>query len=104
MLKIFARFIPVLTVLLLCDCSGIVPNFTKGRLVSTHYLAQFRGGGSLSTLWYLGSDEKYHHFAHFVKINTYYKVRRQELRVPQEFSYKSRDPLLVGNAPNWRGL
>jgi hypothetical protein len=58
----------------------------------------------MSTLWYRGSDKKYHYFAHYVKVSTLYKVRREELHVPDEFPYRSRDPVFVGDKPYWRNL
>ncbi len=88
----------VLVCLFLSGCSGFLPSTSfRGRVVTPSYLAQFRGGGSLSTLWYLGSDKKYHYFAHYVKVSTSYRVRREELRIPDEFRYKSKESVYVGN-------
>ena len=58
----------------------------------------------MSTLWYRGSDQTYHYFAHYVKVSTFYRIRRQELHIPDEFPYKSKDPVFVGDAPCWRDL
>jgi hypothetical protein len=103
-MKSFALLLLVHAALLFSGCSGFVPSISKGRIVSPHYLAQYRGAGSLSTLWYRGSDENYHYFAHYVKVSTLYRVRRQALRVPDEFPYKSRESVFVGNAPYGRNL
>ena len=44
--------------LLLSGCSGICPSASfGGHVVSPTHIAQFRGVGSMSTLWYRGSDE-----------------------------------------------
>ncbi len=58
----------------------------------------------MSTLWYLGSDKKYHYFAHYVKVSTRYRVRREELHFPNEFPYKSQKSVFVGTSPVWRDL
>jgi len=71
--------------------------------VSAQDLQQFRHGGSMSTLWYRGSDKKYHHFAHFVKFSTLYRVPRQELDISDEFPLKSEDAVSVGDSPSWWG-
>lgn len=103
-MKNFSRLLPVLVPLLICGCSGFRPSVSKGRVVSAHDVAQFRGGGSMSTLWYRGSDEKYHYFAHYVKVSTFYRVPRSELQIPGEFPYKSRDPVFIGDSPIWKSL
>jgi hypothetical protein len=104
-MKRFQRLFPVwIAVLFISGCSGFMPSVSKGRVVSPHYLAQFRGGGSISTLWYRGSDREYHYFAHYVKVSTLYRVHRSELHIPDEFPYKSKDPVFVGDAPYWRDL
>ena len=82
---------------LVSGCSGFVSGpSSRGRIVSPQYLDQFRHGGSLSTLWYKGSDEKYHYFAHYVKVSTYYRVRREDLQVTDEFPYNSKKSVFVG--------
>lgn len=93
---------PVAVLLLLFSgCSGFLPNVGAGPVVSSSEVAQFHGGGSLSTLWYLGSDKKYHYFEHYVKVGTRYRVRRDELQVPDEFPYKTKDAVFIGDAPFW---
>lgn len=95
----------ILIGLLIAGCSGLLPSPTPaGRVVSPTYLAQFRGGGSLSTLWYRGSDQKYHYFAHYAKVSTFYRIRRQDLHIPDEFLFKSKNSVFVGNASYWRDL
>ena len=64
----------------LAACSG-----SQGRVVSPEYLAGYEGGGSLSTLWYQGSDEHYHHFRHLNKQSTPYRIRRSDMPWPGEF-------------------
>lgn len=49
-----------------------------GRVVSVERLARFEGGGSLSTLWYYGSDKDYHYFTHLWKSSTPYRIRHDE--------------------------
>lgn len=48
----------------------------QGRVVSPEWLSGFEGGGSLSTLWYYGSDGRYHHFRHLWKTVTPYRVKQ----------------------------
>src|SRR4051794_21702777 len=79
------------------DVSGFVPSLGSGPLVSPAYLASYRAGGSMSTLWYLGSDKRYHYFSHYVKTESRYRVPRDQLLVPGEFSYGKRKPLYVGS-------
>jgi hypothetical protein len=85
-------------------CSGFLPNAQRGKVVSPQYLAQYRNGGSLSTIWYLGSDHTYHYFSHYVKVSTTYRVRRSELSIPDEFPRGSKEPVFVSDAPYWRTL
>lgn len=94
----------LLIAMLICGCSGLTPSISKGRIVSAQEIARFRGGDSLSTLWYLGSDDEYHHFAHFVKLSTRYRVARSELQLPNEFAYKSKNPVHVDNSPKWNSF
>lgn len=95
----------ILICLLASACSGLIPGFSsEGKIVSPSYLAQYRGGGSMSTLWYRGSDAEYHYFAHYMKVSSLYRVPREELQVPGEFPYKSRKSVSVGDAPYWRNL
>ena len=49
-----------------------------GKVVSVERLARFEGGGSLSTLWYYGSDQDYHYFSHLWKSSTRYRIRHDE--------------------------
>ena len=84
-------------------CSGLFPSpFFGADLVSPSYIAQYRGGGSLSTLWYQGSDAGWHYFAHYAKVSTNYRVARKELSFPTEFPYKTRKPVSVGDDPIWQ--
>ena len=64
----------------LAGCSG-----PQGKVVSPEYLAGYEGGGSLSTLWYQGSDDRYHHFRHLNKQSTPYRIRRSDMPWPGEF-------------------
>ncbi|WP_440224236.1 hypothetical protein ACQQ2N_03215 [Dokdonella sp. MW10] len=85
-------------------CSGFMTSVRGGSIVSPQHLAQYRGIGSISTLWYLGSDTGYHYFAHYVKVSTGYRVRRQDLAIPDEFAYRSRPATFAGAASYWQGL
>ncbi len=73
----------------LITLSGCASGFTviqpgKGKEIELSRLAQLQSG-SLSTVWYDGSDAEFHYFTHFVKTMTKYKVRRNELNWPDEF-------------------
>ena len=83
-------FIPIILVLNV-GCSGLLPNPFEGggKVVSVAYLAQYEGGGSLSTLWYRGSDDKYHYFVHYVKASTKYRILKSELDWENEFKLNS---------------
>jgi hypothetical protein len=91
-------------IVLSAGCSGFIPSLSKGEVVRPSYLLQFCGGGSLSTLWYLGSDDSYHYFAHYVKSSTNYRVRRVDLKIPFEFPYKKREAVSVGDAGFWEDI
>lgn len=84
-------------------CSGGLPAFTPGGyVVQPTYLAQFTSGGSLSTLWYRGSDARYHYFSHFVKVSTGYRVKRSDLTLSadDEFQIGTQKSVLVANFRN----
>ena len=81
-------------------CSGFLPSSLSkgGKIVSPDYLAQYEGGGSLSSLWYRGSDDKYHYFVHYVKISTRYRILRDKLVWMDEFQIgNNQKPILVNN-------
>jgi hypothetical protein len=103
-MKKFFCLLAVLVALSTSGCSGFMPGASPGRVVSAQHVAQFRGSGSISTLWYLGSDERHHYFAHYVKVSTFYRVKRAELQIPGEFPYKSQDSVFIGNSPIWKSL
>lgn len=91
--------------LTLAACSGFLGSWpAEGRVVAPGEVAKYQGGGSMSTLWYYGSDADYHYFAHFVKTATRYRVRREDLQLPDEFPYQSRQPVSVGGKPYWKNL
>ena len=69
--------------------------FSKGEVVTPEYLSRYEGGGSLSTLWYAGSDNEYHHFKHFVKTSTKYRISKNDLNWEAEFPLKSMPAVLV---------
>lgn len=50
----------------------------NGRVVTAERLSRFEGGGSLSTLWYYGSDGDYHYFRHLWKSSTPYRIHQDE--------------------------
>ena len=67
-----------LLLLFLCSLLVLSPSCTSphGKVVSAKYLSQYEGGGSLSTLWYYGADEKYHYFRHLHKTSTPFRIRK----------------------------
>jgi hypothetical protein len=67
------------------SCSGAIPLPGKGEIVSPSHLARYSNGGSISTVWYCGSDRHYHHFRHLFKTSTRYRVRRTDMAWPKEF-------------------
>lgn len=76
----------LMTLIALSGCAsgfGVV-QLGKGKEIEPNNLAQLQSG-SLSTVWYDGSDNEFHYFTHFVKTKTKYKVRRDELNWPDEF-------------------
>ena len=104
-MKTHVLIIVAFVAILVSGCSGFRPSLgSGGRVVSASYVAQFQGGGSMSTLWYHGSDDQYHYFSHYVMFSTKYRVRRSELKIPDEFPNRSKEPVSVGDAPYWRGL
>ncbi len=70
-------------VLMTTSCTS--PN---GRVVTAEGLSRFEGGGSLSTLWYYGSDGEYHHFRHLWKSSTPYRVKDTEFEWHPEIEFK----------------
>jgi hypothetical protein len=60
----------------------------NGRVVTTERLSRFEGGGSLSTLWYYGSDGEYHYFRHLWKSSTPYRVKQGEFEWQPEVEFK----------------
>ena len=89
----------LLTVLLsfkMAACSGLAPS-PFVTTTSPSELSRLEGGGSLSTLWYHGSDEKYHYFRHLVKTTTRYKIPRSQLNWEEEFPLNSKKDILVTN-------
>ena len=79
---------------LLSSCSGLIPSpFTSST--SPTELARLEGGGSLSTLWYQGSDSNYHYFVHLVKTSTRYRIPRNELHWEDELPAKSRSKAVL---------
>lgn len=81
---------------LVTGCSGVFPSLGAGPVVAPMELNQFTGGGSMSTLWYLGSDRRHHHFSHLFKTTTRYRVKREELDWQPEFPLHSEESVLVG--------
>lgn len=89
----------------LVGCSGVFPSLGAGPVVAPAELDQFTGGGSMSTLWYLGSDARYHHFSHLFKTTTRYRVKREDLDWQPEFPLDTEKSVLVGpgvQAAKWR--
>lgn len=90
---------------LMVGCSGVIPTLVpRGYIVKPSHLSQFTSGGSLSTLWYLGSDSRYHYFSHLCKVTTNYRVKRSDLVLNKEdeFEFKTKDNELVAHFANPR--
>jgi hypothetical protein len=76
------QFAILAVVIMAASCAS--PN---GRLVTAERLSRFEGGGSLSTLWYYGSDGEYHYFRHLWKSSTPYRVKQDEFEWRPEFKF-----------------
>lgn len=76
-------FISVLLIAIsLPGCSGVFPSLSPGgTIVEPAVLGNYTSGGSLSTLWYHGSDSRYHYFSHLFKVSTKYRVKREQLEL-----------------------
>ena len=86
-------------------CSGGIPALVpRGYIVEASHLSQFTSGGSLSTLWYLGTDSRYHYFSHLWKVTTHYRFKRSNLVLNKEdeFKFKTKDNELVAHFANPR--
>ena len=84
-------------------CSGGFPALApSGYVVQPGDLRQFISGGSLSTLWYRGSDTRYHYFSHMVKVSTNYRVKRSDLKLSDddEFQIGTKESALVARFRN----
>lgn len=81
----------------LSACTGLFPTPypSEGKIVTPEYLSKYEGGGSISTIWYRGSDDKYHYFVHLVKIKTKYRIRKEDLTWEIDFPLKSRPSMLI---------
>ena len=78
--------------------SGLLPAiFRCGYTVSPDKVERLTGNGSMSTVWYLGSDRKHHYFSHLVKVTTDYRVRREEMILSDgdEFQLEQKKPVLA---------
>jgi hypothetical protein len=86
-------------------CSGGIPALVpRGYIVEPSHLSQFTSGGSLSTLWYRGSDSRHHYFSHLWKVTTNYRVKRSDLILNKEdeFEFETKDNELVAHFANPR--
>lgn len=72
-------------ILMLTAASCTSPN---GRVVTAERLSRFEGGGSLSTLWYYGSDGEYHYFRHLWKSSTPYRVKQGDFEWRPEVEFE----------------
>ena len=74
-------------------CSGIMwpPGYVE--TIKPSDLQKYSHGGSMSTLWYLGSDQNYHYFQHKYKVVSDYRIRRECFNWKQEFPRGSREPV-----------
>lgn len=77
----------------LSGCSGIVTIPGYAATVLPAFLQQYSHGGSMSTLWYEGSDARYHYFRHSFKVSSAYRIRRSDLHWLNEFPKGSRKPV-----------
>lgn len=76
-------FLILLIVFCLNGCFSIIHE------VSPEKLDQYKTCGSLNTLWYMGSDQKYHYFSHLCKTRTEFKVKKSDLLWEHEVPYGS---------------
>lgn len=74
-------------------CSGVIAVPGYVQTVRPEYLRQYARGGSLSTLWYEGSDARFHYFSHSFKARSRYRIRRDALHWHHEFPRGSRSPV-----------
>ena len=68
MIRQLSLLVPVLVV---ASCAS-----PHGRVVTAESLSRFEGGGSMSTLWYYGSDGEFHYFRHLWKLSTPYRIEQ----------------------------
>ena len=95
---ITSLIVGVVAAVTLGGCSGLLPAMAPaGYVVQPTYLGNFTSGGSMSTLWYRGSDHRYHYFSHLFKVSTNYRVKRPELMIQpsDEFSFGSKEPVFA---------
>ena len=67
-----------------CYSGFTVAQIGDGRIIAYEELRKF-DQGSLSTVWYQGSDEEFHYFIHYIKTSTRYRVRKEEVEIQREF-------------------
>ena len=82
-LKVFI-ILTVATALSGCYSGFTIAQMGDGKLIAYEELRKF-DSGSLSTVWYQGSDEEFHYFVHFIKTSTRYRVRKEEVEIVKEF-------------------
>ncbi|MGI9266920.1 MAG: hypothetical protein ACR2QY_05325 [Akkermansiaceae bacterium] len=103
LLLFLSLFLSIITSLSFVGCSGGIPALVpRGYIVKPSHLSQFTSGGSLSTLWYRGSDSRYHYFSHLWKVTTNYRVKISDLILNKEdeFEFETKDHELVAHFAN----
>lgn len=51
------------------------------KTLNKEEIKKYETSGSLYTLWYEGSDDKYHYFSHLCKVKQRFKVKRDEISI-----------------------
>ena len=96
--RCLSRLVLLAATVLSVGCSGGLPSLAPGGyVVSPAVVISHTGNDSLSTVWYHGSDSRFHHFSHLVKVSTKYRVRRAELSLDpdDEFTVGSQKPVFA---------
>ena len=88
-MKIIHIFIIFIFLLFFCISSFRHTTISKTTLESMPI------GGSLATIWYEGSDEKYHYLKHLFKMTKFYKIKKTTVSLGFEFPYKSQSAINV---------
>lgn len=100
-MKINVSIVAILISICLQGCTSkyysgfTVGQFGDGHIVEYEELRSLQSG-SLSTVWYRGSDEDFHYFQHYVKTSTKYRVKKEEVEIEEEFPRGTKKPIHLG--------